>query len=134
MAAAETRRRGQYGPLVRELFYSAVHGGDLPDGEGRIVRSQVSEGSAGPQICLSARTDGAVWLAIRYRVFGCPHLVAAAEWSAERFEGGAVESVQAFPVDEILDTLDVPIEKTGRILLLEDAFMALDGRRRAGLD
>jgi len=133
-AASPAARRGQYAPLVRELFRHAPHGGDLPDGEGRAVSAAVEEGGSGPRIVLYGRTDDERWLALRFRVFGCPHLVAAAEWAAARFEGKPTGAPVPFPVDEIRETLDVPVEKTGRILLLEDAFVALERERREGLD
>ena len=69
--------------------------------------------------------DSARLRAIRYAVFGCPHLIAAAELVCERFEGQPVEVLADFDPRELIDTLAVPVEKTGRILLLEDAVRAL---------
>ena len=132
--AGSPARRGRYSPLVRELFRRAPHGGDLPEGEGRTVKATVREGAAGPSICLFGRSDHERWLALGYRVFGCPHLVAAVEWAVARFEGEAFAAPAPFPVDELMVALDVPVEKTGRILLLEDAFVALERKRREGLD
>ena len=128
--SAEAPRRGEYSPKVRDLFRRAKHGGKLPDGEGRTVSVTVHEGANGCRISLSGRTDGERWVALGYRVFGCPHLIAAAEWASSRFEGEPAETLAPFPVCEVMRDLKVPVEKTGRILLLEDAFAALDRRRR----
>ena len=62
---------------------------------------------------------------MRFRVFGCPHLVAAAEWICNHYEGRPVTELGNRSVDEIMRTLQVPIEKTGRILLLEDTLSLL---------
>lgn len=126
--------RGEYSPLVRELFGQAGHAGDLPEGEGTAFQASRDEGGSGCSIVVSGRTDGDRWLVLRYRVFGCPHLVAAAEWAARQFEGAGVESPAPFPVNTLIETLDVPVEKTGRILLLEDAYRALENRRLESLD
>ena len=62
---------------------------------------------------------------MRFRVYGCPHLIAAAEALCNEREGGAVAGLSAFVLEEFMSRLAVPVEKTGRILLLEDALLAL---------
>lgn len=118
-----------YSERVRALFFEAAHGGDLPAGGGSAAGSPITvhaeEGGAGARIVLTGITDGDTLKTLRYRVFGCPHLVAAAEQSCERFEGGPVEAIRAFSVPELRAELGIPIEKTGRLLLLQDALNAL---------
>ena len=126
--------RGAYSERVRELFRRGRYAGSLPKEEGFVVTAEASEGGSGAVIELSGRTDGGRWSSLRYRVFGCPHTIAAAEWAAEHFETAAVGAADPFPVDEIIEKLGVPVEKTGRILLLEDAFRALEANRLASLD
>jgi hypothetical protein len=62
---------------------------------------------------------------VRFRVFGCPHLVAAAEEWCRHTEGRPVSANDAPAVAALMTLLDVPTEKTGRILVLEDAWRAL---------
>ena len=131
---AQGSRRGHYNERVRLAFSEPAHAGDPADGAGVTVVAEVAEGGAGARIRLAGRTDGERWIEIRYRIFGCPHLIAAAEMAAGRFEGGPAAAVREFPVNELIEALGVPIEKTGRILLLEDAFLNLDEKRRSALE
>lgn len=110
-----------YSDRVRQLFASAAHAGDLP---GAVV--DLERGAE--RVVLSARLDGADVTQLAYRVFGCPHLVAAAEAFCDEFEGRAAGDMAAFSAGEMLKKLAIPVEKTGRILLLEDAVRALQAR------
>jgi NifU-like protein involved in Fe-S cluster formation len=62
---------------------------------------------------------------MRFRAWGCPHLIAAAEMVCERFTGETVESLARFEPQRLMTMLAVPVEKSGRILLLEDALRLL---------
>ena len=119
-----------YSPRVRALFREPRHAGDAggsTDGltDGSTITASAAEGGAGARIVLTAATDGARLTTFRFRAFGCPHLVAAAESTCERFEGGPVEALDEFSVAGLMRELDVPVEKTGRLLTLEDALTAL---------
>ena len=62
--------------------------------------------------------------AVRFQVYGCPHTVAAASWAAEWLESRCVESSSRLDVRELEAALDVPIEKLGKLLRIEDAVLA----------
>jgi NifU-like protein involved in Fe-S cluster formation len=119
------RRYGEYNDRVRRYFASPAHGGGLPAGSGSRLAAVVEEGGAGARLALEAVVENGSVQQLRYRVFGCPHLIAAAEAVAERLEGGPAEALATVPVDEFMEQLEVPVEKTGRILLLEDACLAI---------
>jgi NifU-like protein involved in Fe-S cluster formation len=61
----------------------------------------------------------------RFLAFGCPHVIAVSQWVAEQAPGRAVaaahlpESVQALQA-----RFEVPVEKLGRLLVVEDAWIA----------
>jgi NifU-like protein involved in Fe-S cluster formation len=114
-----------YNHTVRRHFANPTHAGDLPEGYARVVRADVSESEAGLRVLLAAQIDGNIISRLRYRVFGCPHLIAAAEEFCARLEGATVEGLQDVPVAELMELLEIPVEKTGRLLLLEDAANAL---------
>lgn len=114
-----------YNDTVRRHFASPAHAGDVQEGYARLVRADVSESDAGLRVLLAARIDGSTIARLRYRVFGCPHLIAAAEELCARLEGGPVEGLQDVPVTQLMELLEIPVEKTGRLLLLEDAANAL---------
>ena len=67
--------------------------------------------------------DGAI-RAARYNVYGCPHTVAAAEWTAEWLEGRAAGALRELNLRERREALGVPVEKMGKLLLVEDALGA----------
>ena len=61
----------------------------------------------------------------RFLAFGCPHVIAVSQWLAEHAPGLAAdaahlpESVQALQA-----RFEVPVEKLGRLLVVEDAWIA----------
>lgn len=114
-----------YNHAVRRHFANPAHAGDLQEGYPRAVTAEVSGSEAGSKVLLAARIDGDTIACIRYRVFGCPHLIAAAEELCRRLEGAPVDALQDVPVAQLMEVLEVPVEKTGRLLLLEDAALAL---------
>ncbi len=60
-----------------------------------------------------------------FRVWGCPHLIAAVELACATLVGQPVRSLENFNSADITQELAVPTEKTGRILLLEEALATL---------
>lgn len=108
-----------YSKRVRELFAQPAHGGCLADG--RSVRLD----DQGVRLCLCAQASGDAILALRFRAWGCPHLIAAAEAFCSEFEGRPAAELLEFDGSGLMESLSVPVEKTGRILVLEDAVRAL---------
>ncbi|RZV35335.1 MAG: hypothetical protein EX272_10820 [Chromatiales bacterium] len=111
--------RDPYNRPVRNLFAGPAHAGTLTDGVSIIVEDQ------GVRVELSARAEQGQLAAMRFRVWGCPHLIAATEWACDHYEAGPVQALEVFPAARIMEYLAVPTEKTGRILVLEDAIQAL---------
>jgi len=72
--------------------------------------------------------DGRVTEA-RFKAYGCPHTLAAAAWLAEHLRGRALDAVLADGIQEVARHLEVPVEKLGRLLIVEDALR--DCQRRA---
>jgi NifU-like protein involved in Fe-S cluster formation len=109
-----------YSARVRALFAEAAHAGDL---ENPAARAHVDD--QGVRIALAADIDGDIVVRLRFRAWGCPHLLAAAEAFCRAFEGRPASALAAFGAAEIMRTLPVPKEKLGRILVLEDAVRSL---------
>ncbi len=64
--------------------------------------------------------DGTVKRAL-FKAYGCPHTVAVTAWVAERLRGrGRADLAPGTPA-EWAETLAVPVEKLGRLLVVEDA-------------
>jgi NifU-like protein involved in Fe-S cluster formation len=108
-----------YGEVVRRLFRTPAHAGELEGG--RHVQCE----SQGVIIELSLVVEGPTIAKLRFRAYGCPHLIAAAEAFCEAYEGRPVADLAAFTAVELCERLPVPARKTGRILVLEDAVRSL---------
>ena len=114
-----------YNAETRALFANPAHAGDLQGGHARSALAEASESSAGARIQLAiGLVDGQIQKC-RFRVFGCPHLIAASEWLCRTIEGGPVAGLADFRAADCIEPLGIPVEKTGRILLLEDAIRLL---------
>lgn len=112
-----------YSEQVRTLFDATAHAGNLEDGVAIVLEEQ------GVRIALSARVGprpaGTVIEALRFKAWGCPHLIAAAEAFCDRYEGKPVAELGGFTGRELMQSLPVPVAKTGRILVLVDAVRSL---------
>ena len=108
-----------YSARVRELFAETPHAGVAESGVTVCAEDQ------GVRIELSAKADGGRVCELRFRAWGCPHLIAAAEAFCTGYLGQKVSHLQKFSVSGLMQTLAVPVEKTGRILVLEDAVRSL---------
>lgn len=62
--------------------------------------------------------------AARFLAYGCPHTIAVAAWLVEQAPGQICRTLLAEPVPAIVRRFDVPVEKLGRLLVVEDAWAA----------
>ena len=60
----------------------------------------------------------------RFLVFGCPHTIAVAAWVAGQARGAVASAVLPETVSELSERFAVPVEKRGRLLIIEDAWVA----------
>lgn len=114
-----------YSPAVRELFSAPAHVGDVDGGCCALVDDQ------GVRLQLCARVANGEIETMRFRAWGCPHLIAAAEWLCGYCEGRSLSALEEFPRAPIMENLAIPTEKTGRILVLEDTVRLL-GQKLGG--
>ncbi len=112
-----------YSERVRALFASPAHAGTL---DGPRVRID----DQGVRIELSAASAAGRLEKLAFRAYGCPHLIAAAEAFCAEYEGAEPAALERFSGADLMQNLPVPHEKTGRILVLEDAVRSLGARCR----
>ena len=108
-----------YSEEVRQLFADPAHGGELDDA------MSVQRDDQGVRVRLALQHEGDVVRGLRFRAWGCPHLIAACEAFCRGYEGRPVNDLEGFEATEIMRNLSIPVEKTGRILVLEDAVRSL---------
>jgi NifU-like protein involved in Fe-S cluster formation len=113
-----------YTPLVADHF-------DRPRNVGRLVTAPgVIEASAGRisdgvRFHLSARVSEDVITEVQVEVYGCPHCIAAASWTSEQLVGGSRPDLERWTWRAVADALEIPHEKRGRLLILEDSIRRL---------
>jgi hypothetical protein len=62
--------------------------------------------------------------AARFLAFACPHTIAVSAWLAEQSVGMALTGALPENVQSLRDRFAVPLEKMGRLLIIEDAWLA----------
>jgi NifU-like protein involved in Fe-S cluster formation len=113
-----------YSARVRELFATHAHAGELA---GAVV---VARSDQGIRVVFSAHSEKDRLEKLRYRVWGCPHSIAACEASCAELEGQTVQHAEEFSITELMQSLAVPAEKSARILVIEDVVRQLGAALR----
>jgi nitrogen fixation NifU-like protein len=111
--------RDPYSARVRALFSHPEHAGSL---EG-LPAARIDE--QGVCVQFSGSVADGVIVKLRFLAWGCPHLIAAAEAVCAQYEGRPLAELETLRAEELMQSLPVPVEKTGRILVIEDAARAL---------
>lgn len=120
-----------YSPLVRELFERLPHAGDLAPGPGEIVHGEAIALDRGAWVRYEARIEDGRVADCVFRAWGCPHTLAAAALVASRMHGRGIGAETAFDARRLAAELDVPPEKLGRLLVVEDALFGMLARALA---
>lgn len=104
---------------------------ERPRNVGRFVAcNEAIEGAAGDaaqgaRFVLSAKIADEHIAELRFESYGCPHCIAAGSWLTQRLQGATCGELDSWTWREVADALDVPPEKRGRLLILEDAVREL---------
>lgn len=108
-----------YSDELRRLFAHPEHAGEVQGGVQGVAEQQ------GVRVRLTmAHFDDRIDK-LRFQAWGCPHLLAACEWFCATVETRSLAELRDFERSELMQSLAVPVEKTGRILVLEDAVRLL---------
>jgi NifU-like protein involved in Fe-S cluster formation len=115
-----------YNELTRRYFEHPARVGTLegPD----CYRGAAGSRSAGTWVQFDVRLapPGAEPLVreARFLAFGCPHVIAAAALVAEQAAGGTPAPRLPQSVHTLREQLEAPVEKLGRLFVVEDAWLA----------
>ena len=112
----------KYNELTRRYFESAANAGELT-GAG-VFRGAAGSRAQGTWVQFDLQINAGAVSAARFLAFGCPHTIAVCAWLAEQAVGRRVKPLLPESVQELRDRFAVPIEKTGRLLIIEDAWLA----------
>ena len=111
-----------YSARVRAYFAAPAHAGELENGHSMLMDEP------DVRLKMSAAVERGTVNAMRFRAWACPHTIAVAEAVCEALEGRPVTDLLEFSARDLMEELSVPVEKTGRILVVEDAVRSL-GRK-----
>jgi len=62
--------------------------------------------------------------ALHFLAFACPHIIAVSSWLAAQAPGREIKAQLPESVQSLQERFDVPIPKLGRLLIVEDAWIA----------
>jgi NifU-like protein involved in Fe-S cluster formation len=111
-----------YSELTRRYFESPANVGEL-SGRG-VFRGAAGKIEEGTWVQFDLRCESGTLQAVRFRAFACPHVIAVSAWLAEQSVGRAVMRTLPENVQQLRDRFDVPIDKMGRLFVVEDAWLA----------
>jgi NifU-like N terminal domain len=111
-----------YNDLTRTYFESAANAGELT-GPG-VFRGAAGNRAQGTWVQFDLQIKAGMVSAAKFLAFACPHTIAVAAWLAEQAVGRQVVPQLPESVQVLRDRFAVPVEKMGRLLIIEDAWLA----------
>lgn len=114
----------EYSPAVERRFAAPKNARELPVGTPGLVTGEAEDRTLHVWVRFEMQCVDGVVAAAAFQVFGCPHTVAAASVVAEWLEGRSVEAARELDVKAVCAELEVPVEKLGKLLRIEDAVAA----------
>jgi NifU-like protein involved in Fe-S cluster formation len=114
----------EYSPAVQRHFAAPHNVGELPSGNPSLVAGEAEDRTLHVWVRFQLQVVDGVVVAAGFQAFGCPHTVAAASAVADWLEGRAVDAARRLDVKAVCAELEVPVEKLGKLLRIEDAVAA----------
>lgn len=125
-----------YSAAVRRHFHEPSNAGAMAGAEVGRVRGEAGSAAAGTWVVFWARIEGQRLVALRFQALACPHVIAACSRATELLAGLALPAARAFDPKPLMAELQIPPDKLGRLLIMEDAlrncFAAWDTTQLAG--
>ena len=114
-----------YSQQVRDRFDRPANAGRLL---GPVISGVAGEEDLGTRIEFDFRLCSGVVEESAFRVYGCPHAIAAASWVAETARGRRLDDTSWMDPLKLAGMLDVPEHKLGVLLVVQDALEAAAGK------
>jgi nitrogen fixation NifU-like protein len=122
-----------YSRIVADYFARPVNAGPLPGNAESVISGAAGDRSYGTEVVFYMRVRDREIAEISFQAFGCPHTIAACSLATERLIGRPVDALVELAAGSLATALEAPVEKMGRLLLIEDAlrncFIAWDNRQ-----
>jgi cysteine desulfurase len=113
-------------PIARRYFLAAPRPPQFPEGAAPpgLRRGRAGKQADGTRVDFELAIADGIVKSARFSVYGCPHTLAVAAWLCEGLEGSRVDSGIPGNPAEWAAKFEVPTEKLGRLLIVEDALRA----------
>jgi NifU-like protein involved in Fe-S cluster formation len=111
-----------YSELTLHYFETAMGAGVLTGPN--VCRGAAGSPAQGTWVQFDVLSSGGSIQAARFLAFACPHTIAVSAWVAEHAVGAACRAALPESVQELSERFAVPVEKRGRLLIIEDAWVA----------
>ncbi len=111
-----------YNALTRRYFEAPETAG-LLSGPG-VFRGSAGDREQGTWVQFDLQVESGKVLAARFLAFGCPHVIAVSAWLAEQAVGRPAAAVLPQSVQTLRERFAIPLEKLGRLMIIEDAWTA----------
>jgi hypothetical protein len=113
-------------PLARRYFLAPARIPEFPQGSPPpgIRHGRAGRQAEGTAVFFELRIGDGIVKSARFSAYGCPHTLAVVAWLCEVLEGSRLDAgIPGSPADWARK-FEVPVEKLGRLLIVEDAMRA----------
>jgi NifU-like protein involved in Fe-S cluster formation len=103
-------------------YFETAPGAGVLSGPGTF-RGAAGSRTHGTWVQFDVQLNSSVIQAARFLAFGCPHTIAVSAWVAEQAAGLGLRAALPETVQQLSERFAVPVEKRGRLLIVEDAWI-----------
>jgi cysteine desulfurase len=107
--------------LAQEYFRTLSGAGTLPASAGKVLIGEAGAAGEEAWVRFSLLVEGDIVKDARFEAYGCPHTLAVASWITGQLAGRTREALAPGAPASWAHALAVPVEKLGRLLVVEDA-------------
>jgi NifU-like protein involved in Fe-S cluster formation len=111
-----------YNDLTRRYFEAPAKAGVLMGP--KVFRGSAGDPEHGTWVQFDLKTEAGTVLDARFLAFGCPHVIAVSAWLAEQAVGRQLSAALPESVQALRERFAIPLEKLGRLFIIEDAWAA----------
>ncbi|MCC7463049.1 MAG: iron-sulfur cluster assembly scaffold protein [Gammaproteobacteria bacterium] len=109
---------------IRSRFDSLAGAGRLAGGPGRVLSGQAGSRAQGTEVRFDWRVEAGRILEARFLAYGCPYTLAVCDWLVAQLAGRDRNAPWPGDPEAWAGALGVPLERLGRLLVVEDALKA----------
>ena len=110
-----------YPAAVTRHFSQPSNVGPLPPGPHPVFRGEAGSAATGAWVVFEAEIADATARRLVFRAFGSPYLIVACSRATEQLTGAPAAVLGRFDGGSLAEELQVPAEKLGSLLILQDA-------------